>query len=132
MAALQAESAPSDPHPQFIPAPNVTRIFVSLAWFALVLMGTTLIIGISVGDLHQEPSADTLRSFVTAYAAKLLAKSGVAQARALDAVIAGCEMALPEALRFEASLFGLCFATDDMREGTRAFIEKRKPRFPGR
>ena len=41
-------------------------------------------------------------------------------------------MALPEALRFEASLFGLCFATDDMREGTRAFVEKRKPRFPGR
>jgi len=56
----------------------------------------------------------------------------VAQARALDAVLAGGEVALPEALRLEASLFGLCFATDDMREGTRAFIEKRKPRFPGR
>jgi enoyl-CoA hydratase len=76
-------------------------------------------------------TADGLPEFVTAYAAKLLAKSGVAQSRALNAVIAGGEMALPEALQFEASLFGLCFATDDMREGTRAFIEKRKPRFPG-
>ena len=40
--------------------------------------------------------------------------------------------ALPEALRLEASLFGLCFATEDMREGTRAFLEKRKASFPGR
>jgi enoyl-CoA hydratase len=73
-----------------------------------------------------------LRDSVTAYAGKLLAKSPLALSRALDAVLAGGEMPLPEALRLEASLFGLCFATDDMREGTRAFIEKRKPRFPGR
>jgi len=40
---------------------NVTRIFISLAWFAIILMAATLIVGLSVGDLHQEPSADTLR-----------------------------------------------------------------------
>jgi len=85
-----------------------------------------------IGLIERVATADALRSTVAAYAAKLLAKSGVAQSRALDAVIAGGEMALPEALRFEASLFGLCFATDDMREGTRAFVETRKPRFPGR
>jgi len=85
-----------------------------------------------IGLVERVTPAATLDSFVTAYAAKLLTKSPRAHARALDAVIAGGEMALPEALRFEASLFGLCFATDDMREGTRAFIEKRKPRFPGR
>ena len=45
---------------------------------------------------------------------------------------AGGEIALEEALRLEAALFGLCFATEDMREGTRAFLEKRKPSFPGR
>jgi enoyl-CoA hydratase len=85
-----------------------------------------------IGLVERLTPAATLRSQVTAYAAKLLSKSPLAQARALDAVIAGGEMALPEGLRFEASQFGLCFATDDMREGTRAFIEKRKPRFPGR
>jgi len=77
------------------------------------------------------PSAE-LRGSVADYAKKLLSKSPLALTRALDAVLSGGEMALPEALRLEASLFGLCFATEDMREGTRAFVEKRKPRFPGR
>jgi enoyl-CoA hydratase len=100
----------------------------------LILTGDVIdaVEALRIGLVERVTTADTLRAFVTAYAAKLLAKSGVAQSRALDAVIAGGEMALPDALRFEASLFGLCFATDDMREGTRAFIEKRKPRFPGR
>jgi len=77
------------------------------------------------------PAAD-LHAAATAYASKLLGKSPLALARALESVISGGEMSLSEALRLEASLFGLCFATEDMREGTRAFIEKRKPRFPGR
>ena len=37
-----------------------------------------------------------------------------------------------EAMRLEAGLLGLCFATEDMREGTRAFLEKRKAEFKGR
>jgi hypothetical protein len=39
----------------------VTRIFGSLAWFALVMMGASLILGLSVGDLYQDRSVDTLR-----------------------------------------------------------------------
>jgi len=85
-----------------------------------------------IGLVERVAPAATLNAFVSAYAAKLLTKSPRAQSRALDAVLAGGEVALPEALRLEAALFGLCFASDDMREGTRAFIEKRKPRFPGR
>ena len=80
---------------------------------------------------HVVPAPE-LPAFVAAYANKLLGKSRLALARALEAVLSGGEIALPEALRLEASLFGLCFATDDMREGTRAFVEKRKPRFQGR
>ena len=41
-------------------------------------------------------------------------------------------MPFAEAAAFEATLFGLVAATDDMREGTRAFLEKRKPEFKGR
>jgi len=85
-----------------------------------------------IGLIERLVPASELRAKVTEYANKLLAKSPLALARALDAVLSGGEMALPEALRLEASLFGLSFATDDMREGTRAFVEKRKPQFPGR
>lgn len=85
-----------------------------------------------IGLIERLVPAGELRATVTAYASRLLAKSSLALSRALDAVFTGGEMALPEALRLEAALFGLCFATEDMREGTRAFLEKRKPRFPGR
>jgi enoyl-CoA hydratase len=41
-------------------------------------------------------------------------------------------MPFAEACVHEATLFGLVAATEDMREGTRAFLEKRKPVFKGR
>ena len=50
----------------------------------------------------------------------------------MAAVASGLEMPLDEALRMEAALFGLCFASEDMREGTSAFLEKRPARFTGR
>ena len=50
----------------------------------------------------------------------------------IDAVNKGLEMPFAEACRYEATLFGLVASTDDMREGTPAFLEKRKPEFKGR
>jgi enoyl-CoA hydratase len=50
----------------------------------------------------------------------------------LKAVIGGAELPLEEGLALEAKLFASLFATEDMREGTRAFLEKRKPVFKGR
>jgi enoyl-CoA hydratase len=41
-------------------------------------------------------------------------------------------MPLAQAQVYEATLFGLVFSSDDMREGTRAFLDKRKPEFKGR
>lgn len=49
----------------------------------------------------------------------------------LQAVTKGTELPLHEGLALEADLFASLFATQDMREGTRAFLEKRKPVFKG-
>jgi enoyl-CoA hydratase len=85
-----------------------------------------------IGLVTRVVPATDLEAEVTAYAGKLARKSGPALARALEAILSGGEAALGEGQRLEASLFGLCFATQDMREGTRAFLEKREPRFQGR
>ncbi|HYM10514.1 MAG TPA: enoyl-CoA hydratase-related protein [Bryobacterales bacterium] len=66
------------------------------------------------------------------WAAKMLANGPLALSLCLAAVHAGFEMPLDEAMAFEAAQFGLSCATEDMREGTRAFLEKRKAEFRGR
>jgi enoyl-CoA hydratase len=50
----------------------------------------------------------------------------------INAVNKGVEMGFAEACQYEAALFGLVASTEDMREGTKAFLEKRKPEFTGR
>ncbi|MEP7343070.1 MAG: enoyl-CoA hydratase-related protein [Acidobacteriota bacterium] len=51
---------------------------------------------------------------------------------ALEAVNHGSAVSIAEGLRLESALFGLCFATEDAQEGTRAFLEKRPAVFKGR
>jgi len=50
----------------------------------------------------------------------------------LDAVMLGGESALPVGLDYETQAFAVAFSSEDMREGTRAFLERRKPEFKGR
>ena len=85
-----------------------------------------------IGLADRVVPADELRAAVLEYAKNLMSKSPTALTRALDAVLSGGEMAQDDALRAEAASFGLCFATEDMKEGTTAFLEKRAPRFPGK
>jgi enoyl-CoA hydratase len=65
-------------------------------------------------------------------AATLAAKAPIAVRYILEAVNKGIEMPFPQAQVLEATLFGLAASTDDMREGTRAFLEKRQAAFKGR
>jgi enoyl-CoA hydratase len=66
-------------------------------------------------------------------AAKTIAKRGpLAVKYCLEAVDSGLNMSLDDGLTLEADLFGLVFASEDCREGTKAFVEKRKPDFKGK
>lgn len=65
-------------------------------------------------------------------AQQILAKSPLAASVILEAVQHGMEMTLAEGLQLEANLFGVICGTEDMKEGTAAFIEKRQPTFTGK
>jgi enoyl-CoA hydratase len=65
-------------------------------------------------------------------AAELAAKAPVAAQYIIEAVNRGLEVSFDKAQFLEATLFGLVASTDDMREGTAAFLEKRKPAFKGK
>ncbi|HZI67640.1 MAG TPA: enoyl-CoA hydratase-related protein [Thermoanaerobaculia bacterium] len=65
-------------------------------------------------------------------ARRIVANGPVACRYALEAIRRGLDMPLAEGQVLEATLFGLCAATEDMKEGMRAFLEKRPAKFTGR
>jgi enoyl-CoA hydratase len=67
-----------------------------------------------------------------ALAKKIIANAPIAVKYTMEAIERGTEMPLEEGLFLEATLFGLSCATEDMREGTKAFLEKRKADFKGK
>ncbi|HWK10060.1 MAG TPA: enoyl-CoA hydratase-related protein [Vicinamibacterales bacterium] len=85
-----------------------------------------------LGLVNRVVAAADLMAEARALAASLAGKAPIAVRYILEAVHKGLEMPFPQAQIFEATLFGLVAATDDMREGTKAFLEKRKPDFKGR
>ncbi len=75
------------------------------------------------GDLMQEAEA---------LANKIKANAPLAVRFAMEAIHHGLQGTLDEGLYLEATLFSLCATTEDMKEGTKAFLEKRAPQFKGR
>jgi enoyl-CoA hydratase len=67
-----------------------------------------------------------------ALAKKIIANAPLAVKYTMEAIERGVEMPQEEGLFLEATLFGLSCATEDMREGTKAFLEKRKADFKGK
>jgi len=85
-----------------------------------------------LGLVNRVVPAAELMAEAKKLAATLAAKAPVAVKYILEAVNKGVEMPFAQAQVFEATLFGLVASTEDMREGTAAFLEKRKPAFKGR
>ena len=77
------------------------------------------------------PAAD-LETETMKLASQLAESAPLALRGVLDCVNVGGECAIEEGLEYETAQFGLMFSTDDMREGTGAFLERRKPAFAGR
>ena len=73
-----------------------------------------------------------LMSEATSLAKEISELSPLSIRACLEAVIKGLELPLSEGLKLETELFSSLFETEDAREGTSAFLEKRKPVFKGR
>ena len=85
-----------------------------------------------LGLVNRVVPAPELMGEVRKLAATLAAKAPVAAGYIIDAVNKGLDMGFRDAQVVEATLFGLVSSTEDMREGTRAFLDKRKAEFKGK
>ncbi len=86
----------------------------------------------ALGLVTRVVAPDQLEAETMRLAEQLAASAPQAVRAILDTVLIGGESAIDAGLEFETQAFGVCFATEDMREGTAAFLEKRKPTFSGR
>jgi len=103
---------------------------------ALDLLLTARMVGaeeaLQMGLVNRVVPADKLLAETEALLRGILANGPLALRLCIEAVDAGLEMSLDEALLLEANHFGLLASTEDMREGMRAFLEKRTAAFRGR
>jgi enoyl-CoA hydratase len=87
---------------------------------------------LAIGLVNKVVPAGELMKEARALADALAAGAPLATRYIIEAINNGLEMPFAEACFLEATLFGLVFSTEDKREGTRAFLEKRKPVFKGK
>ncbi len=85
-----------------------------------------------IGLVNRVVPAEDLMSAAEELARKVMSRSPVAVRAAIEAVNHGVEMTFEEGQFLEATLFGLLCASEDMKEGMNAFLEKRPANFQGR
>jgi enoyl-CoA hydratase len=85
-----------------------------------------------IGLVNELVPASDLITRAEAILKRIAANAPIAVKFALEATNKGMETSQSEGLLLEASYFGLCAATEDKKEGTSAFLEKRVPQFHGR
>src|SRR5436190_5825677 len=100
----------------------------------LILTGTPIGAddALRIGLVNRVVPAAELMASARGLAQQLARSAPMAMRYIINAVNKGLEMPFAEASQYEATLFGLVASTDDMREGTAAFLQKRKPEFKGR
>jgi enoyl-CoA hydratase len=86
---------------------------------------------LALGVVNRVVAAEALEAETLALAEQLAASAPQAMRGILEAVIVGGECGLQQGLDYETQAFAVCASTDDMREGTRAFLERRKAEFRG-
>jgi enoyl-CoA hydratase len=85
-----------------------------------------------IGLVNEVVAANQLIARAEAIAQSIIKNAPLAIQYCLEAVNHGMEMTEPEGLYLEATLFAVCCATEDKKEGTTAFLEKRTANFSGR
>lgn len=84
-----------------------------------------------IGLVNQVTAADDLIGCAKRVLSRIVANGPLATRLTMQAVDVGLNVGLEEGLRFEAYAFGLAAATQDCREGIRAFLDKRPANFTG-
>lgn len=87
---------------------------------------------LGIGLVNHVVEPPELLATAESIARKIMANAPLAVQYSMEAIARGTEMPQEEGLFLEATLFGLCCASEDMREGTRAFLEKRPAQFKGK
>src|SRR5207247_5288164 len=85
-----------------------------------------------IGLVNEVAPQAELMTRAEAIAQKIIANAPLAVQYCMEAVNRGMEMTLAEGLYLEAVLFGVSCATEDKKEGTTAFLEKRQAQFKGK
>ena len=119
--------------PGFAGTQRLPRLVGAGRALELLLLGDPIDAGeaLRIGLVNKVVAPAALAEEARRVAAALAAKAPLAVRYILEAVHGGAQSTLAEGQAAEAALFGLTAATDDMREGTRAFLEKRNPEFKG-
>ncbi len=120
--------------PGFGGTQRLLRLAGRAATLELCLLGANIDAAraLQLGIVNRVVPAVELEAETMKIAAQLARSAPLALRGTLDAVNVGGECGIEEGLHYETAQFGLMFSTDDMREGTRAFMERRKPAFSGR
>ena len=120
--------------PGFGGSQRLLRLAGRAATLELCLLGAPVDAAraLQLGIVNRVVAADELEAETMKVAGQLAMSAPLALRGTLDAVNVGGECGIEEGLQYETAQFGLMFSTEDMREGTTAFLERRKPEFQGR